>query len=75
MDPMLEQISIQDCPICGGAAAIFEEGGWAFTVECADCGAYTAASTYTKPEDRQKAAQQAAYIWNLGKVINPSRGE
>ena len=29
----LEHISLQDCPICGGAAAMFEEGGWAFTIQ------------------------------------------
>ena len=75
MDPMLEAISIQDCPICGGAAAIYEEGGWAFTVECADCGAHTAVSTYMKAEDRRQAAEQAAYTWNLGKVIHPGPGE
>lgn len=75
MDPMLEAINIADCPICGGAAAIFEEGGWAFTVECADCGAHTAPSTYLKPADRKQAAEQAAYTWNLGKVIHPGPGE
>ena len=57
------------------AAAILEEGGWAFTIQCCDCGAQTAIATYNKPEERQKAAEQAAYTWNLGKVIYPGPGE
>ncbi len=75
MDPILASINIEDCPYCGGAGFLSEEGGWAFTVECVDCGAHTAVSTYAKPEEREKAAQQAAYTWNLGKVINPAPGE
>ena len=75
MDPIFELITVHDCPCCGGAAYLSEEGGWAFTVECAECGAHTAVATYKTPEDRQKAAEQAAYTWNLGKVINPAPGE
>ena len=75
MDKLLETISIQDCPICSGAGVLSEEGGWAFTVECVDCGAHTAISTYDKPEDRREAAERAAYTWNLGKVIAPGPGE
>lgn len=75
MDPILAHINIEDCPYCSGAGVLSEEGGWAFTVECADCGAHTAVSTYMKPEDRLKAAEQAAYTWNLGKVIHPGPGE
>ena len=44
-------------------------------MECAECGAHTAVATYKNPEDRQRAAEQAAYTWNLGKVINPAPGE
>lgn len=75
MDPMFAAISLSDCPICGGAPYMSEEGGWAITVECADCGAHTGASTYFKPEDRQKAAEGAAYTWNLGKVVAPGPGD
>ena len=38
----LNDISLQDCPICGGAATMFEEGGGAFTIQGCDCGAQTA---------------------------------
>ena len=71
----IDTISLQDCPLCGGAAAIFEEGCWAFTLQCCDCGAHTAVSTYNRPEERHEAASRAAYTWNLGKVINPAPGE
>lgn len=75
MDPVFEAINLSDCPVCGGAACMSEEGGWAISVECVDCGAHTAVSTYQKPEERQEAAQRAAYTWNLGKVIAPGPGE
>ncbi len=75
MDPILEDIRIADCPCCGGVGILCEEGGWAFTVECADCGAHTGASTYQTPEGRHQAAEAAAYTWNLGKVIHPAPGE
>ena len=71
----LNHISIQDCPICEGAGVLCEEGGWAFTVECVDCGAHTAVSTYDTPEERVSAAEKAAYTWNLGKVISSAPGE
>ena len=74
MDPMFEAISLSDCPICSGVPCISEEGGWAITVECLDCGSHTTAY-YDKPEDRQKAAEQAAYTWNLGKVVVTGPGE
>ena len=70
-----EELSLQDCPLCGGAAAMFEEGGCAFTVQCCDCGAHTAHSMYKTPEGRQAAAQAAADTWNFGKVIHPGPGE
>ena len=75
MDPILEAISVSDCPCCGGAGVISEEGGWAISVECVDCGAHTAISTYSKPEEKQAAAESAAYTWNLGKVVAPGPGE
>ena len=70
-----QKINLSDCPCCGGPGILFEEGGWAFTVQCGDCGAQTAVSTYDKPEDRFKAAEKAAYTWNLGKVVRPNPGE
>ena len=33
-----EQIELQDCPYCGGAGLLAEEGGWSWYVMCMDCG-------------------------------------
>ena len=74
MDPMFAAISLSDCPVCSGAPCMSEEGGWAVSVECVDCGARTVAF-YNKPEERQQAAEQAAYTWNLGKVVVTGPGE
>lgn len=70
-----EEIELQDCPICGGAGLLEEENGWCWYVMCMDCGAHTAEIEFFKPEDRREAAHQAAYIWNLGKVVRSDPGE
>lgn len=71
----ISKMNILDCPLCEGAAALFEEGGWAFTVQCCDCGCQTAVSTYNTPEQREQAAAAAIECWNMGKVIHPGPGE
>lgn len=68
-------ISLQDCPICGGAGLIEEENGHSFYVTCVDCGCQTAYMDYCKPEEREDAAMKAAYIWNMGKVVSHNPGE
>lgn len=75
MDPILTSIPLQDCPLCGGPAIMHEEGGWAFSVYCGDCGAHTALAEFRAAEERQQAAETAAYTWNLGKVVHPGPGE
>lgn len=70
-----KDINLQDCPICGGAGLIEDEGGHAFYVTCVDCGCQTASMDYRSPEEREAAAEKAAYIWNLGKVVSPNPGE
>ena len=37
---------------------------------CMDCGTETAHVDYKTPEERLIAAQQAAHLWNIGKVIH-----
>ena len=37
-----EQLPLHDCPYCGGAGLLQEEGGWCWSVMCLDCGAQTA---------------------------------
>ena len=71
----LKDISLQDCPICGGAALMEEEQGWCFYVSCLDCGCHSVEVEYRKPEDRESAALRAAEVWNLGKVIKSNPGE
>ena len=71
---ILNDINLQDCPICGGAACLEEEQGWCFYVSCLDCGCHSVEVAYRKPEDRTDAAHRAADVWNLGKVIPESNG-
>lgn len=71
---ILNDINLQDCPICGGAACLEEEQGWCFYVSCLDCGCHSVEVAYRKPEDRADAAHRAADVWNLGKVIPESNG-
>ena len=70
-----EQLRLQDCPYCGGAGLLEEEGGWCWSAVCVDCGALTAPIEYKTPDKRLEAAQTAAYLWNLGKIIRPTPGE
>lgn len=72
---ILKEIELLDCPLCGGAGVLSEEGGWAFSVQCCDCGACTSHAIYHTPEERLEAAASAARCWNRGKVINPAPGE
>lgn len=69
------EFDIFDCPLCGGAGVLSEAGGWAFTVQCCDCGTETAPAAYDKPEDRQQAAAAAVRLWNVGKVIHTGPGD
>ena len=68
-------ISLQDCPYCGGAALLEEEQGWCFYVACMDCDRHTAEVEDRTEEKREEAARQAAYLWNLGKVLTGVPGE
>ncbi len=70
-----EGIELADCPYCGGAGLLEEENGWCWYVMCMDCGAQTTQFEYRRAEDRSAAAEKAAMIWNMGKVVSPSPGE
>lgn len=52
-----------------------DEAGWCVYVSCLDCGAQTAHVSYNTPEERLAAAQQAAHLWNIGKVIHTGVGD
>ncbi len=67
-------INLQDCPVCGHPGLLEEENGWCFYVMCMDCGCQTAEIAYKTREERKAAAQSAADLWNMGKVVSPTPG-
>ena len=75
MEDIFEKTELYDCPDCGGAGILEEEKGAGFYCACLECGAVTVTVGYSKPEDRESAAERAAYLWNVGKVISPAPGE
>ena len=72
---ILNDIELLDCPLCHGASLLEEENGWCLYVSCLDCGCHTAEVSFKTPEERLKAAKQAATMWNIGKVIPSGPGE
>ena len=68
MDPIYE-IELQDCPYCRGTGTVEDEQGWCVYVTCLDCGAHTAEIRYERDAERLDAAQRAAHLWNIGKVL------
>ena len=74
MDPIYE-IELQDCPYCRGTGTVEDEQGWCVYVTCVDCGAQTAAFEFKTPEESIVAANQAAHLWNIGKVVRADIGE
>jgi len=71
----LNDIELLDCPICHGTGLLEEENGWCLYVSCLDCGCHTAEVSFKTPEERLQAAQHAATLWNIGKVIPSGPGE
>ena len=49
---LFEDIFLEDCPCCGGAGLIEEEGGWCVYVQCLDCGAHTSAIGFEGDADK-----------------------
>ena len=72
---LYEEIELQECPICGVPAALEEENDWSFYVACLDCGAHTADIRYASGDTRRDAAQRAAHLWNIGKVLSSNPGD
>lgn len=70
-----EQLDLQECPICRGAAILEEENGWCCYVACMDCGAHTVHIGFKSQAERQDAAERAARLWNIGKVITDTPNE
>ena len=53
-------VDLQDCP---------------FYVTCMDCDRHTVEVEYRSPDKREEAARQAAYLWNVGKLLTGTPGE
>ena len=71
----MELPEVFDCPLCGGAGCLEEEGGWCVYVQCLDCGCRTAELSYRTPEEREEMTARAVRTWNLGKVIYTGPGD
>lgn len=71
----IHDLELFDCPVCHGPGLLEEEEGWCLYVSCLDCGCHTAEIEYKTPEERLHAAQQAAKLWHMGKVISSDPGE
>ncbi len=72
---MKDFIELEECPVCRGAGVIMHEGGWNVQVECLDCSAHTVFVEYSNEEEKKKAEEAVAHLWNIGKVISSERGE
>ena len=70
-----EELSLHDCPYCGGPGTLQEEGGWCWYVMCADCGSQTAHFEFKNDAECAEAARKAAHLWNIGKVVRGDIGE
>ena len=70
-----EEIDLGDCPVCGGCGLLEEEKGQSYYVVCVDCGAHTADTPFNGENDRLTAAELAAHLWNIGKVLSMNPGD
>jgi hypothetical protein len=71
----MEEIMLEECPICRGAGLVMHEGGWSVQVECADCSAHTVYVEYNNEAEKMEAERTVARLWNIGKVVHGERGE
>ncbi len=71
----LDELELQDCPICGGAGLLEEECGSSYYVMCMDCGSETVRIDFRAEDERREACRRAAELWNTGKVIAFGPGE
>lgn len=70
-----EKIHLEDCPFCGGAGWLEKENNKFWSVTCMDCGSQTAEFEFKTPELSEEAAEKAAHMWNIGKVLRMGVGE
>ena len=70
----MNDIVLEECPICRGNGMLVHEGGWSVEVQCADCSAHTVYVEYKDETEKRSAEEAVAYLWNMGKVISPDPG-
>ena len=71
----MNDIVLEECPICRGNGMLVHEGGWSVEVQCADCSAHTVYVEYKDETEKRSAEEAVAYLWYMGKVISSERGE
>lgn len=71
----MDEIILEECPVCRGTGVLNHEGGWSVEVQCVDCSAHTVYVEYETEEEKKEAERSVAYLWNMGKVISSERGE
>ena len=71
----MNDIVLEECPICRGNGMLVHEGGWSVEVQCADCSAHTVYVEYKDETEKRSAEEAVAYLWNMGKVISSERVE
>ena len=71
----MNDIVLEECPICRGNGMLGHEGSWSVEVQCADCSAHTVYVEYKDESEKRSAEEAVAYLWNMGKVISSERGE
>ena len=71
----MNDIVLEECPICRGNGMLVHEGGWSVEGQCADCSAHTVYVEYKDETEKRSAEEAVAYLWNMGKVISSERGE
>lgn len=71
----MNDIVLEECPICRGNGMLVHEGGWSVEVQCANCSAHTVYVEYKDESEKRSAEEAVAYLWNMGKVISSERGE
>lgn len=72
-----KKIELSDCPQCGGDALLEEEPGTGYFVTCVECGSHSVIVDFKddNEDERLRAAQSTAELWNTGRVISSARGE
>ncbi|MDO4458897.1 MAG: hypothetical protein Q4C42_02275 [Clostridia bacterium] len=72
----MDENELLPCRICHEDCGYIEtEGGWCLYAVCGNCGSTTAFIKYDNDEEKKEAEKQAAWLWNMGKVIAERRGE